>query len=174
MIVHAVLAIALLVAAPAEPLRQKDLHAAFAGQWAGHLEYRDYSNDKRVKLPTELDASLSPDGRSVAWSFVYQDGPGKVVKSTETLTIDPEAGRFTFLSEDGSRKDEYQVAGLSEFSTSGQGTLVLTAPGEENGKTVDVRKTITLTPGTLTILKETRLPGAEFLFRNQYTFTRKP
>src|ERR1044071_7832445 len=145
MIVHAIFAIALL-AAVAEPLPQKDLHAAFAGQWTGHLEYRDYNNDKRVNLPPELAASLSPDGRSMVWSFVYQDGPGKVVKSTETLTLDPEAGRFIFLSEDGSRKDEYQVSGLSEFSRRGQGALVLMGAGEENGKAVDVRKTITLTP----------------------------
>src|SRR5689334_8364325 len=126
MIAHAIFALALL-AAPAEPLQQKDLHAAFAGQWVGHLEYRDYSTDKRVKLPTELDSSLSPDGRSLVWNFVYQDGPGKVVKDRQTLTIDPEAGRFLFVSDEGKQKDDYQIAGLAEFSRNGQGTLVLTA-----------------------------------------------
>ena len=41
-----------------------------------------------------------------------------------------------------------------------------------NGKPVEVRRTVTLSAGTLTTLKETRPAGGTFPFRNQSTYTR--
>ncbi len=147
-------------------------HAAFAGEWQGQLEYRDYSNNKRVKLPTLLDVSASPDGASLVFRYTYDDGPGKTVKSVEIVSIDLAGNKFVFVSEGGKDRTEYKVDGLGEFSEKHRGTLLLTGAGVENDQPVEVRKTITVADKTLTVLKETKPAGGAFSFRNQYTFTR--
>jgi hypothetical protein len=57
---------------------------------------------------------------------------------------------------------------------SGIGKAILTGSELENGKKVEVRRTITLEKTTLTALKETRAPGGTFEFRNQSTYSRQP
>jgi hypothetical protein len=36
-------------------------YGSIAGQWVGSLEYRDYSNDRRVTLPTTLTAQITKE-----------------------------------------------------------------------------------------------------------------
>jgi hypothetical protein len=87
--------------------------------------------------------------------------------------MDLAAGTFTVTSNRDHSSDVYKLAGLSEFSAKGRGSLTLTGTGTENDKPVDVRITITVARNLYTYRKETRLAGAEFLFRDAYTFTRK-
>jgi hypothetical protein len=145
------------------------IYSAFTGKWEGKLEYRDYKSNKRVALPTELEVALSSDGNSLLFSYSYNDGPNKIVKSTETITIDEKTNKLTFKY-DSNKTDEFVVTGLEEFSKSKSGKLILSGKGNDNDRDVDVRKTITLKDKTLTILKEVRLPNQEFIFRNSYTF----
>jgi hypothetical protein len=58
------------------------LYSRFLGRWQGSLEYRDFSTNKRVTLPTLLDISLSPDRKAMIWQFTYDDGPGKIVSGS--------------------------------------------------------------------------------------------
>lgn len=147
------------------------LPAALAGKWKGQLEYRDYSNDRRVKLPTLLEVRKTADNKTLGFQYTYDDGPGKTVSSSETVLLDLQARRY--IVSDGKEKTEYRIAERKQTPLPNTQRLVLTGAGTENGKPVEVRKTITLTTNTLTILKETRVEGADFLFRNQYTFTRE-
>lgn len=145
------------------------IYSAFTGKWKGKLEYRDYRTDKRVALPTDLEITLSPDKKSLLFSYTYDDGPNKIVKSTETVAIDVKTNKLVFTYQ-SNKTDEFDIAGLEEFSKRKSGELILSGKGKDNDKEVDVRKTITLKENTLTILKEVRLPNEEFLFRNSYTF----
>jgi hypothetical protein len=149
------------------------IYSGFEGDWVGQLQYRDFGNDSRVFLPTWLRISRTADGRSLQFDYTYDDGPTKTVKETSLLTIDPAAGTFTVTSDRDHSSDVYKLAGLSEFSAKGRGSLTLTGTGTENDKPVDVRITITVARNLYTYRKETRLAGAEFLFRDAYTFTRK-
>jgi hypothetical protein len=149
-------------------------YAAIAGQWVGTLEYRDYSNDKRVTLPTTLTAQPGKDGASVELHFRYDEGKGRFVEGSGSIRIDP--ATETFVEEDLREKDrsEYAIEGLKEFFAKGMGELVLTGTGEDNDRKVDVRRTITINENSLTMLRETKLPGKPFQFRNRYSFKRKP
>ncbi len=163
-----------LAATPPHPAISLDqLYDGFVGDWVGQLEYRDFSNNSRVFLPTWLRVTRSSDGRSLQFAYIYDDGPNKTVKELSVVSIDTAASTVTFTSDRDHSSDTYKVAGLADFAAKGRGTLALTGTGMENDKKVDVRITIKLGRNLYTYQKETKLPGAEFLFRDGYTFTRK-
>jgi len=149
-----------------------EVYQGLAGDWVGQLEYRDYTSNERVFLPTWL--SVTPaGGNAVRFVHSYDDGPNKIVKEVWTVMLDAAAGTARFTSDGEHSSDIYKVEGLAEFAKTGRGKLVLTGTGVENDQKVDVRITITVRRNLYTYVKETRLPGQEFLFRDGYTFTRK-
>ena len=149
------------------------VYSGLVGDWVGQLEYRDFSNNERVSLPTWLTVKASADGKSAQFAYTYDDGPNKTVKEMSTVVLDATAGTATFTSDRDHSSDTYKVEGLGEFAKTGRGKLVLTGAGVENDKKVDVRISIVVRRNLYTYQKETRLPGGEFLFRDRYTFTRK-
>ena len=152
--------------------RSAEVYQGLIGDWVGQLEYRDYTSNERVFLPTWL--SVTPaNGNAVQFEYTYDDGPNKTVREVSAVMLDAAAGAATFTSDREHSSDTYKVEGLAEFAKTGRGKLVLTGTGVENDKKVDVRITITVRRNLYTYMKETRLPGREFLFRDGYTFTRK-
>ena len=150
-----------------------NIYQGFVGDWTGVLEYRDFQSDGLVKLPTWLTVQASPDGASLDFAYIYDDGPNNIVKEVSHVTIDSQTRTFTFTSDRDNSRDVYQLGGIESFANAGRGTLQLTGSGTENGKKVDVRITIKLGRNSYTYKKETRLPGADFLFRDGYTFVRR-
>ena len=158
-----------------------DNFASFAGDWTGQLEYRDYTSNERVFLPTWLKISEAADHRSLTYSYVYDDGPTKTVREHVTLALDPAARKATLTdlgatSASKSTISTYDVSGLDEFAKTGRGVLKLTGPGMDDDKRVEVRLTITLRRNLYTQRKEIRPAGStdekDFQFRDGYTFTR--
>lgn len=158
-----------------------DLHAAFIGDWTGQLEYRDYTTNERVFLPTWLKITKSSDHRSLTFSYVYDDGPTKIVREHLTFALDPAARKAVTTDQDDAGKGKvstssYDVEGLEKFAQTGRGVLRLTGPGMDDGKAVEVRLTITLGRNLLAQRKEIRPKGSTdesaFQFRDGYVFTR--
>ena len=143
--------------------------AALTGAWSGTLEYRDYRSDRRVTLPTQLRVSGGESGR-LEFAYTYDDGPGKTVTSRDRITIDAAAGTYR-IQNDENYDATFVVNGLQAYSPSSP-QVVLIGTGTENDKPVELRITITATPTALTILRESRLPGEDWRFRNQYRLTR--
>jgi hypothetical protein len=150
----------------------RDLNTNFTGKWTGQLEYRDFQSNAQVFLPTWLAVTESTDQKSLQFAYIYDDGPSKVVRELMLVTLDPAAAKITFTSDRDKSTDTYAVQGLEEFSKLGRGTLILTGPGKENDKPVDVRISLILRRNLYTYRKETRQPGEDFKFRDGYTFTR--
>ena len=144
--------------------------ALLGGDWQGQLEYRDYRSDKRVQLPTVLHIRSISDG-TLDFDYLFDDGPGKIVEDTSTIRIDAAANTWS-ISSPGEKANVSSIAGLTELTQTGRGTLVLTGAGRDNNLPARVRTTITLTADTLTITRETAASGADFFFRHRYTFTR--
>ena len=153
------------------------LNASFAGEWTGQLQYRDYSNDQRVFLPTWLTVVADPDGSAVRFAYTFDDGPARVVR--ERLLVKLDSAAKTVATSDPDKPAEaarvYSTTGFEEFAHSGRGKLVLTGADTDNGKPADVRITVTLYRNLLTWLKETRPAGSPeaYVFRDQYTMTRR-
>jgi hypothetical protein len=168
-ILGALLLPATLATAQAPP---SDLNANFVGRWTGQLEYRDFQSNAQVFLPTWLTITETADHKALQFNYVYDDGPSKTVRELMIVTIDPAASKITFTSDRDKSSDSYTLEGLAGFSKTGRGTLILTGPGKENDKPVDVRITLTLRRNLYTYRKETRLQGEDFKFRDAHTFTR--
>ena len=158
---------------PAAGVSSASLNQYMTGDWAGQLEYRDFQTSERVFLPTWLTMTPSAEGSSVKLAYTYDDGPTKVVRESSTLTFTADAHSATLTSDSERTGETFAVAGLEEFARLNRGKLVLTGPGQENSKPVDVRITLTLLRNLFTLVKETRAPGEEFKFRDGYTLTRK-
>ena len=151
----------------------RSLNENLTGEWVGQLEYRDFRTNERVFLPTWLIMTPGRDGASVKFNYTYDDGPTKTVREELTLAISAGAKTATTSSNRDHTSETYMVSGLEEFAKVNRGTLVLTGPGKENDKPVDVRITITLRRNLFTWVKETKHTGEDFKFRDGYTFTRK-
>ena len=166
---------AFLAPGPDDPdLKAVAFAKALAGDWEGTLEYRDYSTDKRVKLPTTLEARSSDDGQAAVLKFRYDEGKGRFVAGESTLRVDSPNNSLTWKSDGGKSKVEYILTGLDAFAGEGKRELILDGLGTENGQSVEVRQTITRDGDDLKIVKESRKSGGVFAFRNAYAFKRKP
>lgn len=145
-----------------QPASPDLLGKALAGRWRGRLEYRDYGNDRRVVLP----ASASIDGPSTALlvDFVYDDGPGKIVRTSERWSLTD--NRFS-MEKAGAplAVRDYRVGDGDGF------TLVALGGGEENHAVVQVRMVLQRRGEQLTISRATQLPGQPWLLRHIYHLT---
>ena len=153
------------------------LNVGFAGEWTGQLQYRDYSSDQRVFLPTWLTIVADPGGHSLRFAYTFDDGPAKVVR--ERLLVELDAAAKTVTTSDPDKTAEaahvFGATGFEQFAQRGRGTLVLSGTDTDNGKPADVRITVTLYRNLLTWLKETRPAHSTeaYVFRDQYTLTRR-
>ena len=135
----------------------KTFFQTVAGKWQGTLEYLDYSDGKsRVSLKTLIEFKPSADGNSAEVFTVYDDF-GKIIKDQDVEKIDVAAKKY--------------FEGTNEFTIESiaDGKIILLGSGQDGEKVEPIRKTITYTNDTLTMLKETKTP---WQFRHIYTLKR--
>jgi hypothetical protein len=142
----------------------------FAGKWTGKLEYQDYQGTGRVSIPVKLEVTPSTETTAV-WDFVYDDF-GKPVPSFETHVWN--GTKYTVTTKGKTEVLTYTSKDFAKLIASKVGKSVLTGFEIELGAKVEVRRTITLEPQKLVTLKETRLKGQKFVFRNQSAYSRQP
>ncbi|RKH15245.1 hypothetical protein D7X74_18730 [Corallococcus sp. CA047B] len=138
------------------------LATVLVGSWSGTLDYRDFQSDRRVILPTTLEAT--GDGEEIRFAFTFDDGPGKTVRSTESWRIRDE-GRTLVTGED---REEMKILERRGGSAAAELTLVAEGRGEENKQPVEVRTVLTRRGAVLSISRLTRRPGEPFLLRHVY------
>lgn len=154
--------------APASPL------APTIGLMRGELEYRDYGNDERVRLPSWVH--VAPIGMTGAFRerTIYDDGPGKTLFSTDVLRVRGDrwiegGGTGEAVSPTAST---FRVA--ERRSTPKGQELILLGRGTDNNRPVEVRLTVTLSDSLTTRLKEFRRPGGSWEYRHEYRYRRAP
>ena len=136
----------------------------FTGAWTGTLTYRDYSSGKRISIPSELRARLSPDGRTLLMTTTYPKEPDMV--SENELTFDVAGGRYR----DREGRD-FKAEGLKLFAKNRFGCIVLLGTAEEKNAKVPLRRNVTIRSGRLQIRTET---GKPLEFRNEWSYKRVP
>ena len=169
--IPAVLLAATFIRAAESPaaIDRANFHAALSGSWQGTLEYRDYQDpEKRVILPTLLEAESSADHSAFLLAFTYDDGPSKKVRTTDILTLDPLARTLDWFWGYGKNTTRGQLNAESK-----PGHLVLVGPGEDGDRPAQIRLTLDYTATAIFILKEISVEGAPFAFRHRYTLTRR-
>ena len=158
----------IVLALSALPLTAASPTAPWIGDWSGVLEYRDYKPPHgRVSLPTKLSVTAVPaEPSTLLLNFVYDDGPGKIVKSASRLSLDLTAQRLIWSSE-GKPSTPADIYKLIESSPAGD-RLVFLGESTDDNKPSRIRYTFTTTPNSWRILKETTSDGPEFSFRHEY------
>jgi hypothetical protein len=134
---------------------------ALGGAWTGTLDYRDYRKDTRTTLPT----MMTSDGQTLAWTF--DDGPGKIVKSSESWTFDA-SQQVLQISNGRNTPEAWQVVEARMSADGLSATVVLDGTSRENDRTVIARKIVTRDGNRLRITKMTRGAGEPFLMRQSY------
>lgn len=151
----------------------RTVHAALAGRFTGALRYRDYQDSTRfVTLPTELTGVPSADSSSVRLDFAYDDGPGKIVRSSDHFELAGNATVLRWGPADGRQPPSvFTVRALSVGDTI---RMVAETEGSDDNRPATLRETITISAGGIGILKEVRFSSAlPWLFRHGYTLRRR-
>lgn len=150
----------------------KALHAALGGKWTGVLRYRDYKDSTRfVSLPTVVEGTTAADSSNVRLDFVYDDGPGKTVRSSDIFFLNAEARALVWGVSD--EKHAPSTFAVQEFSGGKPFTLIVEMNGEDNDKKGHIRETLTIDANELRILKEVQFNAdAPWIFRHEYRFSR--
>lgn len=153
---------------PASPV------ASSVGLMRGELEYRDYRSNDRVRLPSWVHVAPIGNAGAFRQRTVYDDGPGKTLFSSDVVRL-----RGNRWIEGGGSGEQvastatvFQV--VSQRDTPQGKELVLRGRGTDNGVTVAVRHTLTLSDTLATRLKEFRAPGGTWEYRHEYRYRRPP
>ncbi len=136
-----------------------------AGNWSGILTYTDYSNDKsKTSLPTKLEIVDLKD--SLRFNYTYTEPSGKLVKNKGSLRYLKEEDQLII---DG---DTYYVNAVRRRGV--RLTIIADREGTDNDKPAEIRKTITIGPSLLIIIKEVKYSGAkEYFIRNKTELQKK-
>lgn len=150
----------------------KSVHGALGGRWTGTLRYRDYRDSSRfVSLPTVVEGKTAVDSASVRLDFVYDDGPGKTVTSSDVFSLNAEVSALLWGPVNGERAPSSFA--VRQFSGGEPLTLVVEMNGEDDDKKARIRETLTVTANELCILKEVQFNAeAPWVFRHEYRLRR--
>jgi hypothetical protein len=149
-----------------------DLAQALAGEWVGALDYRDFGNDRRTILPTQMTGVAGGGGTAVALAFSFDDGPGKTIHSVERWSIGPD-GKSLFI-QDGADTEVMNIVERRGGTDVMALKLVAAGRGEDNGVPVSVRTILTRCGEQVCIARLTQRPGGPFILRDAYEFHRLP
>jgi hypothetical protein len=157
----------------AQTVPSEHVHAAMTGHWVGTLEYEDYSKpNTRVTLPTILDISERAKG-GVSIRFTYDDGPGKTVTGEDYFVLSDDQTNVDWTGLKETEPEIFKVMSFDANDAIRVLTLVMQREGDDNNAPATIRESMTLTEGELTLLKEYRPKGSDFLFRHVFKLKRQ-
>lgn len=178
-------AAALLTAATAQAQAPTpaELDRTLTGRWTGHLEYRDYQNDRRYKLPMQTAITVAEDGATLTRQSRFDDGPvrGEVLITTVSL-YDAAGSSVTAASFRRGRGVETitEAARVVEHSGPTQWTAEWVRRGVDGNQPSDIRITVSRRGDELRAVKEVRelradgAAAAPWVFRNETVLQRQP
>jgi hypothetical protein len=157
-----------------------ELERALTGRWQGHLEYRDYQSDRRVRIPLQSELRLGSDGATLTRESRFDDGPARGTVLITTVSLYDEAGsRVTAASFRRGRAVETstETARVIDHAGATQWTAEWQRRGLDGGVDSDIRTTLTRRGDEMRAVKEVRAAGAEtaaWAFRNETVLKRVP
>jgi hypothetical protein len=141
--------------------------AAVEGEWKGSLTYRDYSDpDRMVTLPTELFVTFGSP-QELVMHYIYDDGPGKIVHSYETMSVDLAGGRVVWTS---GIKERTETTGRVVSDSREGVSRRLVIESNDDGKVT--RHTLELDADRFGMRKDEIDSAGKSSFRNRYEFRR--
>ena len=148
--------------AAAAPI-QDPFVAALTGEWAGTLEYANFSDDTRAEIDVRATIEAVPEPGAVAMRLIFVEPNGEEMEDRQVVRLDREQRTYQVGDE------EFAVSLLDGFDAGTDGVLIWAGEVRENRVMEPFQQTLTVSGDELTILKETREP---LRFRNVFRLRR--
>ncbi|MEM1071454.1 MAG: hypothetical protein AAGH71_01340 [Planctomycetota bacterium] len=149
------------------------------GEWAGVLEYANYSDGRRVEIPMAVEQEASAIAPVVLRHVTFTD-PGKIIESGEIVAIDAQSRTLSIRSMSGGDDEgdgELWAVEAAEIADPDDWSLVLERDGRDDNRPARLRLTQRMLDGKLSSRKEvdyTDDDGEAFVFRNEFRLERRP
>ncbi len=156
--------------------RRDPVYAGLVGKWQGTLEERDTRDPtRRVRHATSVVVQAVPEADGLALQFATDDGAAPRRIGTDLLQLDKSltAARWGDTRDTTPQQFDVIVHEAPPSPTVQQPLrLVLEGVGSVDDLPAMIRETVTIAPGEIHIIQETRTLGARFAFQRAYVLRR--
>ena len=140
-------------------IKPEELMSLTAKHWKGTLSYLDYSSNKEVNIPVNLNV-IQSETELDNWYFIYEYPDEPHANGTDTITVN-----------DKGRKLNNETVSENHYTNDTVFTFTTMRSGEDNDKKAELKHVYILDGSTFIIRKEVKYEGEnEFFVRNEYKF----
>jgi hypothetical protein len=156
-----------------DTVKRDPVYAGMVGQWQGTVEVRDRLDaTHRVKMPATVRVQAMPEADALEMRFTTRTQAGAEHSDTDQLLFNKALTAAQWGNVSDSAPQHFDVLVHDHHPSRAQLRIVM-----EGEKSVDeipatVRQTVTLAPGEIHIVQETRMFGREFEFDREYVLRR--
>lgn len=156
-----------------ETVRRDPVYAGMVGQWQGTVEVRDRHDARhRVKLPAKVHVQAMPEADALEMRYTTRTEAGAERHDTDTVLLDKALTGGQWGHANDSTPQKFEVMVHDHYPSRALLRLVM-----EGEKSVDeipatVRQTVTIMPGEIHIVQETRKFGRDFEFDREVVLRR--
>lgn len=161
--------------------RRDPVYAGLVGQWQGTVETRvEPRNDarnqtaatRRITQNTTVRVLPVPGSDVLEMRFVTSSGADTLARDTNWLRLDKTLTAAQWGESRGSAPQEFSVSVAQPTADAAPLELVLEGDQYVHDCPSTIRETVTITPGEIRIVQETRVFGGEFIFQRAYLLRR--
>lgn len=154
-------------------VRRDPVYAGLVGQWQGTVEVRDTANQaKRVTHKTAVRVVPVPGSDVLEMRITTTSGLDTVRRDTDWLRLDKSLTAAEWRGARGAEPQQFSVLVNPSKEDAAPLRLVLEGDLNEHDCPSTIRETMTITPGEIRIVQETRVFGGEFVFQRAYLLRR--
>ena len=158
--------------------RRDPVYAGLVGHWQGTVQVRDKRDaTRRVTLSTKVHVHPTPGSDALEMRFTTSDHSGGESFDTDRLLFDTSMTAAQWGAMADSLPQHFGVHILDPQASTDSSPavplrVVLEAEGSVDDCSATIRQTVTMRPGEIRIVQETRTDGGAFEFQREYVLRR--
>ena len=158
--------------------RRDPVYAGLVGHWQGTVQVRDRRDTtRRVTLSTKVRVRPTPGSDALEMHFTTSNRTGGEWIDTDRLLFDTSmtAAQWGAMADSWPQHFDVQVLDPRASTVTSPALplrLVLEAEGSIDDSPATIRQTMTMRPGEIRIVQETRTDGGSFEFQREYVLRR--
>lgn len=158
--------------------RRDPVYAGLVGHWQGTVQVRDrWDSTRRVTMSTKVRVQPTPGSDALEMHFTTSNHSGGEWFDTDRLLFDTSmtAAQWGAMADSLPQHFDVRILGAQPSTESSPALplrLVLEAEGSIDDCPATIRETVTMRPGEIRIVQETRTDGGTFAFQREYVLRR--